>query len=351
MKTQLDRVECVEGLPEEWDRLAANYYQKKAFLRHCQEYNPCRQRYYLLSEAGNLVAGAVVYSLRLDLLTFLGIKSPLTMQLVGLPCSVSSGSLVGAPIFHEPLLRQMLDYEQGLIACLNLDTLPKALPMAVGRTWPDIVFARRFDSWDHYVASLRSQYRHRLMKVQEDAARFSVQTESCTSFTEEMHAQYLEVLSRSQGKLEKLGSVSSKIFPMASVSQPTGQRCGRGWAHTQRQRTFLFFPWRTGLQLQPKKSLPREIDDRAKAGIASGAALIDLGQARRSQHALAEHPGKNPARIPYPTALPQNASCNDQPALYHGRFPDTRVFKEECLMKILFVRPRPSQKPSASSMS
>ena len=134
MTTHLDRVEGTEDLPDEWDRLATDYYQKKVFLRHCQEYNPCRQRYYLLSEAGNLVAGAVVYSLRLDLLTFLGIKSPLTMQIVGLPCSVSSGSMVGASVFYEPLLRQMLNYEHGLTVCLNLDTLPRDLPMAMGRT-------------------------------------------------------------------------------------------------------------------------------------------------------------------------------------------------------------------------
>jgi hypothetical protein len=332
MKTQLDRVECVEGLPEEWDRLAADYYQKKAFLRHCQEYNPCRQRYYLLSEAGNLVAGAVVYSLRLNLLTFLGIKSPLTMQIMGLPCSVSSGSLVGAPIFHEPLLRQMLDYEQGLIACLNLDTLPKDLPMAVGRTWPDIVFARRFDSWDHYVASLRSQYRHRLMKVQEDAARFSVQTESCTSFTEEMHAQYLEVLSRSQGKLEKLELGFFKNLPDGfCLTTYRTEGVVRGWAITlSDSERFYFFLGGQDYSYSPKSLYLVKLMTVLKQGIASGAALIDLGQSAEIPKTRLGGTPREKILLAYHTRplFHRMLRATINLLSYHGRFPDTRVFKE-----------------------
>ena len=92
------------GLPPEWDQLADGYFQEREFLRHCQEYNPCNQRYYLASREGKLEAGAVLYSLALDLFTYLKLKSPVTMQIAGVPCSVSASGLIGSAEARQSLL-------------------------------------------------------------------------------------------------------------------------------------------------------------------------------------------------------------------------------------------------------
>ncbi len=335
MTMHLDRVKCTEDLPEEWDRLAADYYQKKAFLRHCQEYNPCRQRYYLLSEDGNLVAGAVVYSLRLDLFTYLGMKSPVMTQIVGLPCSVSSSSLVGAFVFHEPLLRRMLNYERGLIACLNLDTLPRDLPMAVGRTWPDIAMTRPFDSWDQYVDRLRSPYRRRLRQVEQDAAQFAIQTESCTSFTEEMHAQYVNVFSRSQGKLEKLELAFFRNLPGGfSLTTYRAEGALRGWTITLNDgERFYFFLGGQDYRYDPKGLYLVKLMTMLKQGITSGAALIDLGQSAEIPKMRLGGTPREKIMLAYHSQPLVNRVLRATIGLlsYRGHFPDTRVFKEGVL--------------------
>jgi hypothetical protein len=82
-------------LPPAWDDLAKIYFQKREFLIHTEKYNPCKQRYWLLEEEGKLKAGAVLYNLRLDLLTFIHLRSPLVMNIAGIPCSVSCSGFIG----------------------------------------------------------------------------------------------------------------------------------------------------------------------------------------------------------------------------------------------------------------
>ena len=67
MNNGLDRIESPADLPDRWDELSTDYYQQREFLRHCHTYNPCRQRYYVLTRNGEIQAGAVAYTLTLNL--------------------------------------------------------------------------------------------------------------------------------------------------------------------------------------------------------------------------------------------------------------------------------------------
>ncbi len=69
------RIQEAINLPPGWDELADNYFQQSKFLLHTERYNPCQQRYYLCFDNGRLISAAIVYSLRLDLLTFINVKS------------------------------------------------------------------------------------------------------------------------------------------------------------------------------------------------------------------------------------------------------------------------------------
>jgi hypothetical protein len=229
--TSLDRIEHAHDLPGEWDELASNYFQTRAFLIHCQKHNPCAQRYYLLSAPGRLLAGGIVYTLRLDLLTYMGIRSPMEMHIAGIPCSVSSGGLLGDAALQGKLLRGIFRREKGLVACLNLDTLPPDVPAAVGRTWPDVVFTNSFSTWERYLTSLRYPYRRRMLQVQEDATGFVLQSGPCSSFTPDMHAMYLEVFNRSAGN-SMPGSSGICRIPSASPPMRPGGSSAAGRSRT-----------------------------------------------------------------------------------------------------------------------
>jgi len=327
----LDRIEEARHLPGQWDELASDYYQTRAFLSHCQEYNPCRQRYYLLSADGRLLAGAIVYTLRLDLLTYAGIRSPMTMHLAGVPCSVSSSGLVGDAALRGELLRRILRLEKGLLGCLNLDSVPENVPAAVGRTWPDVVFTNRFPTWGQYLSTLRSPYRRRLLQVQEDAAGFALHTGPCSSFTREMQSMYLEVFNRSEGKLEKLDTAFftqlPESFRLTTYSAGGGLR---GWTITHRDgERFSFFLGGQDYRYLPKRLYLVQLMTVLQQGIASGAGMIDLGQS-------AEIPKMRLGGIPREKIM---LGFHSRPVLrailragigvlsYRRHFPETHVFR------------------------
>ena len=82
---KIEKVNNALSIPNEWNILASCYYQRKKFLLHTQNWNPCNQRYYLAFENNHLIAGAVVYTLKLDLLTYAKMTLPIKMKITGVP--------------------------------------------------------------------------------------------------------------------------------------------------------------------------------------------------------------------------------------------------------------------------
>ncbi|MDO9154226.1 MAG: hypothetical protein Q7U47_11110, partial [Paludibacter sp.] len=191
-------------LPEAWDELAENYFQQKKFLMHTEKFNPCQQRYYMCFESGEAVAAAIIYSLRLDIFTFIKIKSPVKMHIVGIPCSVSSKGIFGKSSAIEALKKYIYKVEKGLVVFLNLTEKPVESINAIGNTLPTIILSNQFSDCSHYLASLRSNYRRRINQINQENKDLRFEKKSCASFTPEMYNQYLEVYKRSSGKLEKL---------------------------------------------------------------------------------------------------------------------------------------------------
>jgi hypothetical protein len=278
--SEWERIAGAEDLPASWDALAASPFQRREFLAHCERENPCGQRYHLLCRGGEVEAGAVVYSLRVDLLAFLGIASPLSMQVLGIPCSVSSSGLLGAPESQRRLLRQVLDAERGVVLVLNVEGAPEDLPVAVGRTFPDVVLENRFRSFDHYRHALRAPYRRRLDEILRREAELTIETGSCTRFSEEMHRMYLAVLRRSEGRLEQLTDRFFRTLPPA-FRLTTFRRAGRlrGWIITVADPDrFWFFLGGQDYDDDPRALYLVKLLAVLRQGIASGARTIVLGQ-------------------------------------------------------------------------
>ncbi len=280
MNGGIERLDTIRDAPPGWDDLARSYFQQREFLAHCEMHNPCQQRYYVLSSGRAVLAGASVYTLELDLLTWLNLRSPVRMHIVGIPCSVSCPGVIGEEGAQQDLLRGILRCEKGLLVCLNLDRTPGNIPMSVGRTWPSVVFANRFHSWEEYRSSLRSTYRRRLSSIERMIDRLSIRTAPCSTFTEEMYRLYLDVLDRSEGKLEKLKSDFFRMLPprfrLMTLSQ-NGHLCG--WAITLSDRNrFSFFLGGQDYQMAPREIYLAKLVTILRAGIEGGAKTIDLGQ-------------------------------------------------------------------------
>ena len=270
----------VSDIPPAWDELAVNYFQQTGFLLHAEKYNPCHQRYYLYKESGTLLAVAIVYSLQLDILTFIRVKSPLKMNIIGIPCSVSSSGIFGKPEANEKLKKYIYEKEKGFVLALNLEEKPAESAYTSGKTLPSIILDNKFKSWNGYLSSLRSDYRRRIRIINSpDDLKFEEMP--CSEFTEVMHMLYLEVYKRSSGKLEKLGFEFFKNLPseFKLVSCSLNKEV-IGWNIGLKHNSAYYF-FLGGIDYEMNKRYStyfRLLTMITRNGIESGAQMIDLGQ-------------------------------------------------------------------------
>jgi hypothetical protein len=269
-------------LPDEWDRLADSYYQRKKFLIHCEKWNHCNQRYYLGYDRERLFAGAVVYTLQLNLFTYNKLKLPLVMQIVGMPCSVSSSGLFGKARSKMELFKFICSQEKGLKIALNIDSLEDAPNnLFNGHTLPSIEFNNDFTSVAEYLKSLRADYRHRIDKIKRKSNELQLSHCNCSNFDKEMYEQYRNVYDHSKAKLELLDYEFFKNLPndfKLTTATLNGQPAG--WFITLIADNEMQF-FLGGLDYSLNKKLGtyhRLLMEIIFQGINSGVKRIDLGQ-------------------------------------------------------------------------
>ena len=202
-----------ENLNRNWDNLADFYFQKREFLSHLHKYNPCAQRYYELYRNDTFVAGTIVYTLKIDILTFANIPSPFKVHVVGIPVSVASPPIIGDPGEFEYFLSEIIKIEHGIILGLNFmeDYLKdKVLNL---RTLPTIILRLHSDSMVSYERSLRHPYRRRINRIREKFSDVTPVTSDCSVFNEEHYSLYLQIMKKTTTKLEILSLNLFKYLP------------------------------------------------------------------------------------------------------------------------------------------
>lgn len=268
-------------LPPDWDDLAVSYFQKKAFLEHCERFNPCQQRYYLLFDNNNWIAGAVVYTLVIDLFTFSQIKSPISMQVIGIPVSVAASGIVGTLTGKEQLLQAILKEEKGLIAGLNLNPQINTEPGVSMPILPNVEMLLMAKSWEDYIHSLRSAYRRRLYRITEHFKEIKTKKTDCQYFNADHYRLYLEIMKRTPNKLEILSkSFFQNLlspFQLTTYYKENQMLC---WHITcQDDRRFYFFFGGHDYQLMEKyDSYFNNLFGVLKGAIAQNCNYLDLGQ-------------------------------------------------------------------------
>ena len=268
-------------LPESWDELAEDYFQTRVFLDHTEKYNACDQRYFLLYENEFLQAVAVIYSLKLNLLTYLSLNSAFRMNMAGIPCSVSASGLVGNRKYFQELLDFIATSEKGFLLALNLEPNVEKGIMTQGRTLPTVVVTNRFNSWDDYLGSLRAPYRRRIRLLSSSFLAVRKKQMACSCFDGQMYRQYLEVLKRSKGKLETLTiGFFQHLPPEFHLTALFYDEILIGWYITVSFRGKLYF-FLGGLDYTRNRKFNTYFNiltEIVKEGIEKRATWIDLGQ-------------------------------------------------------------------------
>ena len=158
---------------------------------------------------------ACEYKIKLNLFTFGKIKLHLPFTVIAPPASVDCKGYTG------DIQALIDDYKKkkGLFLILNLkkeDALGISRnSAAIGRTLPSCVFLNRFESFENYLAKLRSSYRRRIRKALEKGRNLKVLTIDNGDFDYEIYRLYLEVLRKSKFPLETL---PIKFFQLSSCN-------------------------------------------------------------------------------------------------------------------------------------
>lgn len=195
-----------QNISPTWDKQADSVYQKIEFLSHLEKYNPCHQRYYVCHDhARNIMAGAVVYSLKINLFTFSKNSFDIPFSVIGLPASVDASGIVGeSEECINYLISNILKQEKGLIVSLNYNKIDQIEGIVKMQTLPTLIFDKRDKSWDDFLNNIKHNYRRRILKAEEKTANVETRTETCSQFTEVHYYQYLAIMQRTKTKLEIL---------------------------------------------------------------------------------------------------------------------------------------------------
>lgn len=281
MDTEITDISRALDLPESWDYAAVDYFQTREFLNHTEKYNPCNQRYYLLYQNGIFKTGVVVYTLKLDLLTYLRIPSPFRMNIAGIPCSVSAGGIIGNPNHLHQIIGYIKTREKGLLLFLNLASELMEEKMILGKTLPTIILTNHFRSWEDYMLTMRANYRRRIRQLSFPFSEIQKKEVACSRFDGRMYDQYLGVLKRSKGKLETLSLEFFQKLPLNfNLTAFYSKEKLIGWyiSSTFNEKFYFFLggvDYNINRQFNTYFNILLNV---VREGIEKGASIIDLGQ-------------------------------------------------------------------------
>ncbi len=201
------RIEHARELPGEWDDLAAdNYALQKRFLTVLETATEAEKSYHLFHD-GQGRLDSIVFLQRVakfNLTQYTPFNVPVAANLLHVPLSVTRpGMVLGerTRVQVECFVKSLRGYS----LILNWDKPGTFADMVAGTMSPQVSLRLRWKSFDDYLASQRSAYRHRLQKAlkkgRELRFRFLVDNRE---FEDVYHSFYLRLNSTSRIRIEKL---------------------------------------------------------------------------------------------------------------------------------------------------
>lgn len=200
----IKQFDSIKDVPSIWDSVIGdNIYLSIDFLSFMEEVDKCNQKYYMIYEDDTLDTVFMTYvrnKYNLGMFTKIDLVQKMTMIYV--PLSVTRPGIA-----YGKHLQEAMDFimkMKGPKMLMNIgDYNPKG--WAKGITCPKCIFYNRFNTFDEYLNSLRSNYRHRYKKAFEKSKALTIEyLIDNKDFTEEMYDCYLQVYNKSRIKVEKL---------------------------------------------------------------------------------------------------------------------------------------------------
>jgi len=201
----IKKFSTINEIHPNWNLLVNSAYQKLEFLLHLEKYNPCKQRYYIGLDSNKIVCGAVVYSLKMNLLTFSNYSLTVSVSIIGIPASVDASGIVGSDTEkNKILILNILEQEKGLLLCLNYNAIEGIEKVIKMQTLPTLIFEKKNDTWNDFLMNIKHNYRHRILKAESKIKQVEKRIEPCSCFTKNHYNQYLAIMMHSKTKLEIL---------------------------------------------------------------------------------------------------------------------------------------------------
>ena len=201
---KIEKYSTIHEVPDTWNSLIGdNIYLSKSFLAFMESVDKCEQQYYMLYDEGVLDAVFMTYvRSKYNLAMFTKFNLYQKMTMVYVPLSVTRPGIA-----YNKRLDAVMDFIKtikGPKMILNIDDVaPRGY--AKGLTCPKCILTNKFNSFSHYLESLRSNYRYRYNKCLKKSSGLTIEyLEDNKNFTEEMYACYLQVYNKSKIRVEKL---------------------------------------------------------------------------------------------------------------------------------------------------
>lgn len=225
---------------------------------------------------------AYIYQRKVNLFSFAASipKFHLTLPILGLPASIELSGIEGTPAGIRDLFRKV---SEQLPFMLVLNSAEPFLTDHIlwEHTLPNILFTNRFETFEHYLASLRSDYRNRIRKIFKRTSDYAVNLAGKSDFSSSHYQLYEKTYQRSRFPLEKLPPEFFSDFPGSSEMINIRDRCGKLIAFA-----YLFAPAGKCFFLFGGSESRREYPDLyarllleiLKEGISRGCREISFGQ-------------------------------------------------------------------------
>ncbi len=143
------------------------------------------------------------YDMKLDVLTFSNMSLKIPFTIIAPPASVDKQGYEG----DLNMLIKDFKKKKGNFLILNLDSEKmKKLPqgIACGKTLHSTMFENKFSTFEEYLNALRSNHRRRIKKALLAFEEIDVRKISPREFDDNLYKLYLNVLEKSEFKLETL---------------------------------------------------------------------------------------------------------------------------------------------------
>ncbi len=281
MSITYKKINSAENLDKQWDVLSSCFFQQKEFLLYNEKFNPCEQRYYEIFKNESFVGGAVVYSIKAPLCLIFKIPLTVKLKVVYLPVSVTSSGIVGIKPYDNKLISHILKHERGIILGMNLDHDFKHSQTIVFRTYPSLYIPLPFKTFDDYLEAFRAPYRRRILNAIHKFSDVNIKHTSCVEYTMQHHYLYLQIMHKTETKLETLHFTFFRNLPesftLTSYYRYDDLICWHICFKENKTMTYFF----GGMDYQMRNkyySYYKNLIGAVKEAISSGCHVLELGQ-------------------------------------------------------------------------